>query len=276
MQMEHADRCPAPQYDWGEAQRALNLHDCKDVWSRARERARPGAHKEKGVRYESARHRADLVFGRVRPPNSEVSIVERVFRESANHWKSETVHLSSVAKMISRPSYLRIVGLGKPVLPFLIKELIDSPDHWFAALEAITGDNPVPNRATFDQAVQSWAEWWSQHQQLLHAGEARHTAIRFNAIEVSGSAFYFGEPVEADLFCEDGLWYLESKPFSILSFGMTKDEALHSFRSDFLAVWENIAEAANGDLTPSAIAVKSALRNAVQSSTLAESLGGTS
>ena len=271
---KHPDRCP-PLYDWAGAQPALNLHDCTYVWARARERARPGT-KEKGVRYDSARHRADLVFKRVRPPNAKVSTVERVFRESVDHWKSETVHLSSVAKIISRPSYLRIVGLGKPVLPLLIKELTDSPDHWFAALEAITGDNPVSSKATFDQAVQSWAEWWNQQQQIAHAGEFGHTAIKFNEVAVAGNAFVFAAPVEGDMFHEEGLWYLESKPFSILSFGQTKTDALHSFRSDFVAVWENIAEASDADLTSSAVAVKAALRSAVQSFTLSEPLGGAS
>jgi hypothetical protein len=62
--------------------------------------------------------------------------------------------------MIAHPSYLRVIGLGKPVIPLLIKELQGSPDHWFSALEAITGENPVALNASFDQAVAAWVEWW--------------------------------------------------------------------------------------------------------------------
>ena len=42
------------------------------------------------------------------------------------------------------PSYQRIIGLGSAVVPLLLRELERQPDHWFWALKAITGADPVP------------------------------------------------------------------------------------------------------------------------------------
>ena len=38
-------------------------------------------------------------------------------------------------------------------------ELEADPDHWFAALEAITGQNPVKPEYNFDKAVNAWLRW---------------------------------------------------------------------------------------------------------------------
>jgi hypothetical protein len=68
-------------------------------------------------------------------------------------------HVSSVTKMVSHPSYRRIIGLGRPALPFLFRELEREADHWFVALNAITGADPVLPGATFSEAAESWLAW---------------------------------------------------------------------------------------------------------------------
>jgi hypothetical protein len=97
-----------------------------------------------------------------RPTEIEQSSVEEVFRKQVQTWKDETKHCSSVKKAVGHRSYLRIIGLGRPAIPLLIRELQERPDHWFVALESITGEDPVPPTATFDQAVQAWVDWWSR------------------------------------------------------------------------------------------------------------------
>lgn len=91
------------------------------------------------------------------------SLVEREFSRLATDWKEETRHWSSVRKMLAHPNYLRIIGLAtisrREVQRLLLRELRDEPDYWFAALTAITGENPVSRDADFDQAVNVWLKW---------------------------------------------------------------------------------------------------------------------
>jgi len=41
-------------------------------------------------------------------------------------------------------------------------EIQEEPDHWFAALTAITGEGPVQPQHDFDEAVEAWLEWGRQ------------------------------------------------------------------------------------------------------------------
>jgi len=53
--------------------------------------------------------------------------------------------------------------MGKEGLPFLFRELAKQPDHWLAALSAITGVDPVPENASFNEAVEIWLSWGRQN-----------------------------------------------------------------------------------------------------------------
>ena len=55
-------------------------------------------------------------------------------------------------------SYQRIIGLGPKVVPLILVELQKETDHWFWALEAITGENPVPKEDAGD--VEASARGW--------------------------------------------------------------------------------------------------------------------
>lgn len=89
--------------------------------------------------------------------------LESEFRTQADQWRRETLHTSSLTKMVMHPSYLRIIGMGRSVLPFLFKELAQRPDHWLVALNAITGEDPAPAESTFDEAVGAWLDWGRRH-----------------------------------------------------------------------------------------------------------------
>ncbi len=81
------------------------------------------------------------------------------FKAHVDKWKRATLHSSSLTKMITHPSYLRIMGMGPAVLPLLLKELKERPDHWIVALNAITGKDPAPPGSTFEEAVDAWVRW---------------------------------------------------------------------------------------------------------------------
>lgn len=72
---------------------------------------------------------------------------------------------SSIHDMVSHPAYLQIIGMGKEALPLLVDELRREPDHWFVALQAITGANPIPASVQGDveKLTQAWLTWAEQH-----------------------------------------------------------------------------------------------------------------
>lgn len=87
------------------------------------------------------------------------SPIELEFRELVAKWRKDTEHSSSVKKMIKHPAYQRIVEMGQDALPLLFRELNAHRDHWLVALNAITGEDPAKEGATFTEAVESWLAW---------------------------------------------------------------------------------------------------------------------
>ncbi|MEX0267818.1 hypothetical protein AB3R30_01625 [Leptolyngbyaceae cyanobacterium UHCC 1019] len=90
-----------------------------------------------------------------------VSQVERQFNQLATQWKVETGMLSVLSQKVLHPAYQRIIGMGEKAVPLLLNELEREPNHWFWALRAITGANPVQpeNRGRVKRMAQDWLEW---------------------------------------------------------------------------------------------------------------------
>ena len=83
------------------------------------------------------------------------------FRRLADQWISDSENFSSVDDMILHPAYQEITGMGPAVISLLIEELDREPNHWFAALHAVTGQNPVApeDAGDVDKMVEAWLEW---------------------------------------------------------------------------------------------------------------------
>ncbi len=83
------------------------------------------------------------------------------FEELALSWSSGTAHLSSSTKLVEHPAYRQIIGLGPAVLPVMLHDLAENGRFWFPALNAITGENPVPDDAAGDveRMTEAWIEW---------------------------------------------------------------------------------------------------------------------
>lgn len=81
------------------------------------------------------------------------------FEQLAHQWRRETSHLSNSTKMALHPAYQRIIGMGQAALPLILEELKRKPDHWFWALNAISGADPAQTDADFDGAVAAWLQW---------------------------------------------------------------------------------------------------------------------
>ena len=95
---------------------------------------------------------------------SELTLKER-FERFAKEWKEQSRYLSNTAQMAMLKPYQRIIGLGLPVVPLILAELEHEPDQWFWALEAITGEDPVPPEAKGKVTLmaEAWEEWGKQH-----------------------------------------------------------------------------------------------------------------
>jgi hypothetical protein len=100
----------------------------------------------------------------------EVIPDEMRFGYFVGQWKKNRKNTSSFTRdLVSEPNYLRIVGMGPTALPYILSQLrteakTGEPDHWFTALLAITGENPVlPHHQgkIFDMA-NDWIRWGEQ------------------------------------------------------------------------------------------------------------------
>ena len=87
--------------------------------------------------------------------------VNRRFSGLKVAWKAETKHLSSSTDIAMHWAYQRIIGMGATALPLIFGEMSKQPDHWFWALRAITGEDPVPpnDRGKVKKMTAAWLEW---------------------------------------------------------------------------------------------------------------------
>ncbi len=87
--------------------------------------------------------------------------VTKRFNELADEWRKQTSHLSSVFSMCTHPTYLAIMRMGPSIIRCILRDLETEADHWFFALELLTGKNPVPKdfNGTLDEQAQIWLDW---------------------------------------------------------------------------------------------------------------------
>jgi hypothetical protein len=84
---------------------------------------------------------------------------EEKFQRLVRQWRKETRHLSSVKTISMNEAYQKIIGMGKAALPFILRDLQRTRDHWLWALNAIADENPASNAKEFDESVEAWLEW---------------------------------------------------------------------------------------------------------------------
>jgi hypothetical protein len=55
--------------------------------------------------------------------------------------------------------------MGPEVVPWLLRKLEREPDHWFRALHALTGADPVPAESCgkVREMAQAWLRWARAH-----------------------------------------------------------------------------------------------------------------
>ncbi len=86
---------------------------------------------------------------------------DKRFHDLVSAWKRERGPHSSSARLAEHPAYQQIIGMGPEVIPLLLGELEREPDHWFRALHALTGADPVPaeSRGKVREMAAAWLRW---------------------------------------------------------------------------------------------------------------------
>ncbi len=119
-------------------------------------RIRRGASGPEGTQSEDAASRPETL--RLR------SVTDR-FHELLATWQEECKLLSSASQAAMHPAYQQIIGMGQDALSLIFQQMAETPDHWFWALRAITGENPVPPQDAGDvpRMTEIWLRWGRGH-----------------------------------------------------------------------------------------------------------------
>lgn len=86
------------------------------------------------------------------------------FQNLIARWHKERGATSSIGEMAMCLSYQRIIAMGEKAIPLILRQLEierGHPDHWFWALQILTGEDPVPSKARGDmrQMAKAWLKW---------------------------------------------------------------------------------------------------------------------
>lgn len=84
------------------------------------------------------------------------------FQRLVRQWRKETRHLSSITTISTNEAYPKIIGMGKPALPLILRDLQQTRDHWLWALKAIADENPAASSEDFNDSVAAWLSWGEQ------------------------------------------------------------------------------------------------------------------
>lgn len=92
---------------------------------------------------------------------STTTDIEADFQRLAIEWKQETAHLSSIVTIAQHRAYQEIIGMGTDAIPFILRDLEESPSQWFWALREISGESPVRpvDRGDVDAMAAAWLDW---------------------------------------------------------------------------------------------------------------------
>ncbi|KYC37162.1 hypothetical protein WA1_46895 [Scytonema hofmannii PCC 7110] len=91
--------------------------------------------------------------------------IAQKFKELVTLWELEVNGSSFVGEKTNHKAYQQIIEMGDAVIPLILKELETRPNHWFAALRSLTGENPVKpeQRGKIKQMAAAWLQWGKEH-----------------------------------------------------------------------------------------------------------------
>ena len=107
------------------------------------------------------RHIEDCLTSYYKPLSRQWANPAIRFSRLANEWKESTSMLSSVTEIVMHPSYQQIIGMGPTALSPILVSMSQELGHWFWALNAITGENPIPieHQGKIKEMTDDWLQW---------------------------------------------------------------------------------------------------------------------
>lgn len=101
----------------------------------------------------------------------ESALTEQLFTQLrfqllAEKWKEESKYLAFAKDSLQLPNYQAIINMGKMALPHILADMQQQPNHWFSALKAITGENPVlpEHKGNIQSMTNDWLLWGKKNQ----------------------------------------------------------------------------------------------------------------
>ena len=131
-------------------------------WSSPRSYYNDVAESRKGYHHLDAIQSFGLPEGLFVPQTTAINpVLEQKFKELVSQWREETAFISSTSEIVSKFSYYCIIALGKDAIPLILRELKENGGHWFLALQALTGENPVKpgDIGRMRVMAQAWLDW---------------------------------------------------------------------------------------------------------------------
>lgn len=112
------------------------------------------------VLQRASQYKRDYYFAPM-PVTRIQEFIEGPFRALVDQWLSDNRYESSLTAMTSHPAYRQIIRLGPAAVPLVLRELERSPNHWFTALNMMTGVDPVrpEDQGDLDAMAAAWLRW---------------------------------------------------------------------------------------------------------------------
>ena len=87
--------------------------------------------------------------------------LEQRFLELAEEWRNATMFDAFVGDLDQDPRYQAIIAMGEAAVPWILRDLAQTGDHWFHALRAITGEDPAADAqpGRIGEFRDAWLQW---------------------------------------------------------------------------------------------------------------------
>jgi hypothetical protein len=110
----------------------------------------------------------DISFNRRHhAPVTEHSL-ESQFESLSSRWREEVGGESSLSRITSNINYLKVIKLGKEIVPLILKDLQKEPAPWFLALRVLTDEENVGRKraGNFRRMADDWIKWGKDNQYI--------------------------------------------------------------------------------------------------------------
>ena len=86
---------------------------------------------------------------------------EAEFALLADQWRAERPRGMDLADLTASPAYRAVVNMGTRAIRPILLQLKRKVEHWYCALNEITGENPIPVEAEgkLKLMAEAWLKW---------------------------------------------------------------------------------------------------------------------